>query len=330
MKKRTGRSNRSGAAGGGEVTGTALVTGVAGFVGSHLSERLIEDGWRVKGVDCFTDTYARLIKEQNLAAVKGHARFAFEEVDLVTTDLNKLTRGADVVFHLAGQAGVRSSWGAEFEIYTERNVLATQRLLEAVKEEGLHRFVYASSSSVYGDTKDLPVTEDSLPLPISPYGVSKLAAEYLCRLYYSEYGVPTVSVRYFTVYGPRQRPDMAFHKLIRAMLRDESFQVYGDGEQTRDFTFVSDAVEATVQAANAPPGSVYNVGGGSRVTLNEVIGILEELVDRKARIERQGKQAGDVRHTWADTSRIRDAIGFVPQVQLREGLKQEVAWLRGW
>ena len=312
------------------MTGTALVTGVAGFVGSHLAERLIEDGWRVRGVDCFTDTYARSIKEQNLAAVKGHARFAFEEVDLVLTDLNKLTKGADVVFHLAGQAGVRDSWGAEFVIYTERNVLATQRLLEAAKEVGLHRFVYASSSSVYGNTKDLPVTEDSLPLPISPYGVSKLAAEYLCRLYYTEYGVPTVSTRYFTIYGPRQRPDMAFHKLIRAMLRDEPFPVYGDGEQTRDFTFVSDAVEATVRAANAPPGSVYNVGGGSRVTLNHVVDLLEELVDREARVKRQEKQAGDVRHTWADTSRIRDAIGFVPQVQLREGLGREVAWLRGW
>ena len=312
------------------MTGTALVTGVAGFVGSHLAERLIEDGWRVRGVDCFTDTYARSIKEQNLAAVKGHARFAFEEVDLVLTDLNKLTKGADVVFHLAGQAGVRDSWGAEFVIYTERNVLATQRLLEAAKEVGLHRFVYASSSSVYGNTKDLPVTEDSLPLPISPYGVSKLAAEYLCRLYYTEYGVPTVSTRYNTIYGPRQRPDMAFHKLIRAMLRDEPFPVYGDGEQTRDFTFVSDAVEATVRAANAPPGSVYNVGGGSRVTLNHVVDLLEELVDREARVKRQEKQAGDVRHTWADTSRIRDAIGFVPQVQLREGLGREVAWLRGW
>lgn len=312
------------------MAGTALVTGVAGFVGSHLGERLLAEGWRVTGVDCFTDAYARSAKERNLAAVKGYARFAFVEADLVTADLRALIEGTDVVFHLAGQAGVRSSWGTEFEIYTQRNVLATQLLLEAAKEAGLQRFVYASSSSVYGDTTDLPVTEDSLPLPISPYGVTKLAAEYLCRLYYTGYGVPTVSVRYFTVYGPRQRPDMAFHRLIRAMLRDESFPVYGDGEQTRDFTFVSDAVEATVLAASAPPGRVFNVGGGSRVTLNQVIGMLEELVDRKARIERQEKQAGDVRHTWADTSRIRDATGFVPQVRLREGLKHEVAWLRGW
>jgi nucleoside-diphosphate-sugar epimerase len=309
---------------------SALVTGVAGFVGSHLAERLLAEGWHVTGVDCFTDTYARSIKERNLAAVNGHTRFVFQETDLVTTDLKTMVTGVDVLFHLAGQAGVRTSWGAEFEIYTERNVLATQRLLEAAKGADLDRFVYASSSSVYGDTKDLPVTEKSLPLPISPYGVSKLAAEYLCRLYYTEYGVPTVSVRYFTVYGPRQRPDMAFNRLIRAMLRDASFPVYGDGQQTRDFTFVSDAVEATVLAASAEPGRVFNVGGGSRVTLNEVIAMLEELVGKTARIERQGKQAGDVRHTWADTSQFRDAVGFVPQVPLREGLKQEVAWLRGW
>jgi UDP-glucose 4-epimerase len=188
--------------------------------------------------------------------------------------------------------------------------------------------VYASSSSIYGDTAELPVTENSLPQPISPYGVSKLAAEHLCRLYYVNHGVPTVSVRYFTVYGPRQRPDMAFHRLIRAMLRDELFPLYGDGEQTRDFTFVSDAVEATVGAAGAPAGSIFNVGGGSRVTLNHVISLLEELVGREAKIERQAKQAGDVRHTWANTTRIKEALGFRPQVPLREGLAREVAWLR--
>ena len=310
------------------MAGIALVTGVAGFVGSHLGERLLGDGWQVRGVDCFTDTYARATKEQNLSSLRRDARFAFQEADLVTANVGDLVRGVDVVFHLAGQAGVRSSWGSEFEIYTERNILATQRLLEAVAAVGLERFVYASSSSIYGDTTELPVTESSLPQPISPYGVSKLAAEHLCRLYYVSHGVPTVSVRYFTVYGPRQRPDMAFHRLIRAMLRDESFPLYGDGEQTRDFTFVSDAVEATVRAAGAPPGSIFNVGGGSRVTLNHVIGILEELVGSEAKVEREARQAGDVRHTWANTTRIKETIGFQPQVPLREGLAREVAWLR--
>ena len=311
------------------MTGTALVTGVAGFVGSHLAERLVRDGWRVRGVDCFTDAYARSIKERNLSAVGGHGSFAFEEADLVRADLTEMLKGVDVVFHLAGQAGVRSSWGAEFEIYAERNVLATQRLLEAAKAVAVERFVYASSSSIYGDTRELPVREDCLPRPVSPYGVSKLAAEHLCRLYYVAFGVPTVSIRYFTVYGPRQRPDMAFHRLIRAMLQYERFPLYGDGEQTRDFTFVQDAVEATVLAASAQPGGVFNVGGGSRVTVNQVIAMLEELVGKQARIDRQTKQAGDVRHTWADTSLFRDAVGFVPQVPLREGLERQVAWLRG-
>ncbi|MGD8903681.1 MAG: GDP-mannose 4,6-dehydratase [Anaerolineae bacterium] len=307
----------------------AVVTGVAGFVGSHLGERLLGDGWQVRGVDCFTDAYSRATKEQNLSVLRRGSRFAFEEADLAAANVGDLVQGVDVVFHLAGQAGVRSSWGSEFEIYTKRNILATQRLLEVVAATGLERFVYASSSSIYGDTAELPVTENSPPQPISPYGVSKLAAEHLCHLYYVNHGVPTVSVRYFTVYGPRQRPDMAFNRLIRAMLRDEPFPLYGDGEQTRDFTFVSDAVEATVRAAGAPPGSIFNVGGGSRVTLNHVIGLLEELVGREAKIDRRAKQAGDVRHTWANTTRIRETLGFQPQVGLREGLAREVAWLRG-
>jgi len=313
-------------AGGG--TRKALVTGAAGFIGSHLCERLLADGWQVTGVDCFTDYYARSAKERNLAAFRDQARFVFEEVDLVAVDLGPLVSGADVIFHQAGQAGVRASWGADFEIYTQNNILATQRLLEAVKGGDLHRFVYASSSSIYGDAADLPVTESTLPRPLSPYGVTKLAAEHLCQLYQTNFQVPAVSLRYFTVYGPRQRPDMAFHKFIRAMLRDEPLPLYGDGRQTRDFTFISDAVQANLLAAEAPPGSVFNVGGGSRVTINEVIGTLEELVGRPARVERQGRQAGDVRHTWADTSAARAVMGFRPQVALREGLAAEVAWLR--
>lgn len=311
------------------MAGTALVTGAAGFIGSHLSERLLSNGWQVTGIDCFTDTYNRSVKERNLATAKEDPGFAFVEADLVTADLDALLAGVHVVFHLAGQAGVRTSWGAEFDLYTYRNILATQRLLEAATKQSLHRFVYASSSSIYGDTAALPVTEDTLPSPVSPYGVSKLAAEHLCHLYHVNHGVPTVSLRYFTVYGPRQRPDMAFHKFIRAMLRDEAISVYGDGQQTRDFTFVSDTVEATVLAADAPPGGVFNVGGGSRVTLDQAIGILGELVGKPARIERHEKQAGDVRHTWADTARIREAIGFAPQVQLRDGLRLEVEWLQG-
>ena len=312
------------------MTRKALVTGAAGFIGSHLTERLLEDGWQVVAMDCFTDYYPRATKEQNLAACWTHPRLRFVEADLVTCDLEPLLADVDVVFHQAGQAGVRASWGAEFEMYVQNNILATQRLLEALKGRTLHRFVYASSSSIYGDAQDLPVREETLPQPISPYGVTKLAAEHLCRLYHTNFGLPTVSLRYFTVYGPRQRPDMAFHRLIRAMLEGGTFPLYGDGQQTRDFTFVADAVAANLLAIEAPPGQVFNIGGGSRVTMNQVIATLEEIVGRPAPVERQAAQAGDVRHTWADTSAAREVLGFAPRVSLREGLAQEVAWLREW
>jgi len=310
------------------MTGKALVTGAAGFIGSHLTEQLLEDGWQVVAVDCFTDHYPRATKEQNLAGCRPHPRLRFVEADLVTCDLGSLLAGVDVVFHQAGQAGVRASWGTEFEMYVQNNILATQRLLEALKGRALRRVVYASSSSIYGDAQDLPVREETLPQPISPYGVTKLAAEHLCRLYHTNFGLPTVSLRYFTVYGPRQRPDMAFHRLIRAMLGGGTFPLYGDGEQTRDFTFVADAVAANLLAVEAPPGRVFNIGGGSRVTMNQVIATLEEIVGRPAPVERQAAQAGDVRHTWADTTAAREVLGFAPRVSLREGLAQQVAWLR--
>jgi len=309
------------------MTRKALVTGAAGFIGSHLAERLLASGWQVRGIDSFTDYYARQFKDQNLAVFSSHPHFSFLETNLVTGDLNPLVRDVDVIFHQAGQAGVRASWGHDFEIYAQNNILATQRLLEAVKEIRLHRFVYASSSSVYGDVKVLPVTEDTLPRPISPYGVTKLAAEHLCYLYHVNYGIPTISLRYFTVYGPRQRPDMAFYKLIGAIARGEAFPLYGDGQQTRDFTYVSDAVAANLLAADGPVGRVFNIGGGSRVKLNEVIAVIEELGGRPARIERQSQQAGDVRHTWADTRAARNLLGFEPQVSLYDGLDEEVSWL---
>jgi nucleoside-diphosphate-sugar epimerase len=309
---------------------TALVTGAAGFVGSHLCERLLREGHHVIGLDMFADYYPRPMKEANLTGLRGAPGFRFVEGDLTRLDLSPLIGEADYIFHQAGQPGVRPSWGKDFDVYLDCNVRATQRLLETARTIGrVQRLVYASSSSIYGETRDLPLREDSLPRPYSPYGVTKLAAEHLCSLYHANYGVPTVSLRYFTVYGPRQRPDMGFHKFIRAALEDRPIVVYGDGEQTRDFTFVADAVEANWLALGpGAAGQVFNIGGGSRVSVNQVLATLEEILGRPIRREHQPSQAGDVSHTWADTRRAKETLGFVPTVSLRDGLAREVAWLK--
>jgi len=226
---------------------------------------------------------------------------------------------------------VRKSWGRDFAIYTTNNIEATQLLLEAAtKMPALERLVYSSSSSVYGDRTPMPMREDALPEPVSPYGVSKLAAEQLCYLYFANFKVPTVSLRYFTVYGPRQRPDMAFHKFLRANIKDEPITLYGDGDQTRDFTFVSDAVKANVlAAAQGVPGRVYNIGGGSRVSVNHVLTMIERVTGRRPRVHVDPVQKGDMRHTYADTSRAREDLGYTPTVGLEQGLAAEHQWLTG-
>ncbi len=306
-----------------------IVTGAAGFVGSHLSERLLRDGHAVVGVDCFTDYYPRRLKEANIAAARKHRRFTFIEEDLNCLDLPALIGEGDLVFHQAAQPGVRASWGHLFDVYTQMNIAATQRLLEACKEKRPARLVYASSSSVYGDTAKLPEHEDDHPRPISPYGVTKLAAEHLCVLYWKAFGVPTVSLRYFTVYGPRQRPDMAFHRWCRAALRGDELPLFGTGEQTRDFSFIDDIVEANVRAATADcVGAVMNLGGGNRATVNEVFAMLEQIHGAPLKIRREEKQKGDVRDTWADVERARILIGDAPQVGLADGLRAEYDWLK--
>ena len=308
----------------------ALVTGAAGFIGSHVAERLVAEGYRVLGVDAFTDYYPRSVKEANLARLVGQPRFQLVEADLVHADLGPLLSEADYIFHQAGQPGVRPSWGKDFDVYLNDNIRATQRLLEAARVAGrVRQLIYASSSSVYGETRDLPLREESLTRPYSPYGVTKLAGEHLCSLYHANHGLPTVSLRYFTVYGPRQRPDMGFHKFIQAALTDRPIVVYGDGEQTRDFTFVGDAAEANWLAMKPrASGAVLNIGGGSRVSVNHVLATLEDILGQTVRREHQPPQPGDVSHTWADTSRARAVLGFAPAVSLRDGLAQEVEWLR--
>jgi len=306
----------------------ALVTGVAGFIGSTLADQLLADGADVVGIDSFTDYYPRALKERNLSAAKRHPRFGFIESRIQDADLRTVMADCTHVFHLAAQAGVRKSWGRDFGVYTSNNVEATQILLEACIGLPLERVVYSSSSSVYGDNVALPMREDALPQPVSPYGVTKLAAEQLCHLYFVNEGVPAVSLRYFTVYGPRQRPDMGFHKFLRATLLDQPITVYGDGEQTRDFTFVHDAVAANVAAATRGiPGRVYNIGGGSRVSINEVLDMIARVSGRRPRVNVDPAQKGDMRHTYADTSLARADLGFVPRVGLEEGVAAEHKWL---
>ena len=306
----------------------ALVTGVAGFIGSTLAESLTADGAEVVGLDCFTDYYAREIKERNLLTLTSRPAFRFVEGSLQTTALDELLDEVTHVFHLAAQAGVRGSWGAEFRTYTSHNVDSTQRLLEALKKRRIERLVYASSSSVYGDVAAIPMREDGFVQPVSPYGVTKLAAEHLCHLYHVSYGIPTVALRYFTVYGPRQRPDMAFHRFTKAALTGTPIQLFGDGNQTRDFTYIDDIVSATRAAGDrGRPGGVYNIGGGSRVSMNDVIATIERIAGRALDIRRQPAEKGDMRDTFADTTRARNDLAFKPAWTLEAGLRRECEWM---
>lgn len=304
----------------------ALVTGAAGFIGSTLSERLLADGATVTGVDCFTDYYDIALKRRNVEPALKHAQFTLLELDLGSADLAALPR-VDVVFHQAAQAGVRASWGRDFAAYAHHNVLATQRLLERYRDQELQRFVYASSSSVYGDAERYPTDEGMLPRPFSPYGVTKLAGEHLVLLYGRNFGIPVSALRYFTVYGPRQRPDMAFHKFCKAMLRGEEIGVYGDGRQSRDFTFITDAIEANVRAwQRSAPQGVYNIGGGSQVDVLESIAILEQALGRKAKLRFEPRPPGDPLRTRADASRLRADLDYTTRVGIEEGLAAEAEW----
>ena len=303
----------------------ALVTGCAGFIGSHLTDSLLSDGHEVVGVDCFNDNYGRPEKRRNLEHALEWQEFDFIPLDLARGDLADLVEECDVIFHLAAEPGVRSSWGPRFENYQRNNVAATQHLLEAVRDTPGTRFVYASSSSIYGQAESLPTPEDTIPRPFSPYGVTKLAAEHLCDAYHGNFGVDVVSLRFFSVYGPRQRPDMAFNIFCRAALENRPITLFGDGGQTRDFTFVADVVAACRAAGETAGigGRVYNVGGGSRVSVNEAVELLAQYAGRDLQVERHEVVRGDVRDTGADTSRARDELGFAPRTAFADGLRAE-------
>jgi UDP-glucuronate 4-epimerase len=312
------------------MTDRAVVTGAAGFIGSHLVEALLANGVGVLGIDSFTDYYSPVQKRENLAKALGNPRFEVVEEDLADApDLPELL-DAPLVIHLAAEAGVRRSWGDGFERYVTRNVLATQRLLEACLEASPERVVVASSSSVYGDAETFPTPEESRLLPRSPYGITKLATENLARTYAANWGLPTVSLRFFTVFGPRQRPDMAFHRLIEAAIRRTPFPLYGTGDQIRDFTYVSDVVRAICAAGegDVEPGSVYNVAGGVEVSLGEVIGVVEELTGFRIDLDRQPVQAGDARRTGGSTLLAESELGWTPEVSLREGIASQISWHR--
>lgn len=306
---------------------TAVVTGCAGFIGSRLCEALVEKGWQVTGIDCLLDNYSKSIKEKNLSPLLHYPNFVLVREDLVKAPLEPYLREADTIFHLASQPGVRGSWGKRFDTYVANNVLATQRLLEAAKDFNIKKFVYASSSSVYGNNNIMPMVEHHLPKPFSPYGVTKMAAENLCNLYHENYNVPVISLRYFTVYGPRRRPDMAISNFIASIASGSSINVYGDGNQKRDFTHVDDIVRANMLAAgSAVTGEVFNVGNGKPVRLIEVIKMIERMLGKKACLEFISVQRGDVKDTFADISKANKMLDYSPTVELEAGLAGQIEY----
>jgi len=306
-----------------------LVTGAAGFIGANLCRRLLDEGCDVVGIDSFTDYYPPVVKRKRVAPLLGRPGLTLVEDDILTADIDSLAEGAEFIFHQAAQAGVRASWGQTFEIYTNNNVLATQRMLEVARRTRPRKFVYASSSSVYGEGRDRPTREDDAKHPLSPYGVTKLAGEHLCHLYHRNFGVPAVSLRYFTVYGPLGRPDMSVWKFAEAMLRDKEFVVYGDGSQSRGFTYVDDIVEANLLAARSRyTDTAFNIGGAGSATVNQLIRMIEQILGKKARLRHEPFAEGDARHTQADMTRTRRMLGLEARTPLRKGLPPAVESIR--
>ncbi|WP_311052142.1 NAD-dependent epimerase/dehydratase family protein [Rhodococcus qingshengii] len=313
------------------MSATVLVTGAAGFIGSAISKRLLSEGYAVLGVDSLNDYYEVELKKQRLESLTSIPGFSFLHGDLLTIPVRTILEPVDFVIHQAGQPGVRNSWSEGFDEYVSRNVLLTQRLLEGSREFDIKRFIYASSSSLYGNQDEWPCTELAVPRPFSPYGVTKLAAEHLVSLYAENFGLHTTSLRYFTVYGPGQRPDMAFHRFFESVISGTPVNIFGDGDQRRDFTYVDDIVEANflaMTADSASKGEVYNVCGGTDATVNEILDTIGEICLKPVPVVRIPSISGDVRRTAGDSTKIRRTLNWKPEVDLRSGLTSQFEWHR--
>jgi len=309
---------------------TALITGVAGFIGSSLAEKLLKDNFKVIGIDSFTNYYSPHIKEKNIENCLKHSNFSLIRQDLDTLDLSTMFENAEYIFHLSAQPGARASWGKEFTTYVKNNISITQKILESLKNNTtLKKFVFGSSSSVYGNQSSIMNEETSLTRPVSPYGVTKLASENLVNLYFKNYEIPTISLRYFTVYGPKQRPDMAFTRFFHSIIKDKKLIIFGNGEQTRDFTYVDDIVKATINAATSDSvGEILNVGGGSVFSLIQIIEFMKEITEKELEINFEKEQKGDVKYTNADISKSKKLINYKPSRNIKYGLTQQYEYIK--
>jgi UDP-glucose 4-epimerase len=308
-----------------------LVTGACGFIGTSLCEELLIQGFEVLGLDSFTTNYSVSIKRSNQSHLNTFENFTLIESDLLSIDLDPILKEVNLIFHLAGQPSVSNSWALNFQTYSDRNIVATQKLLYSIEKTNKpseFKLVFASSSSIYGDINTGQISEDDKKFPISPYGVSKLAAENLVTLYGTELGINTVSLRYFTVFGPRQRPDMAFNKIVSSIFTGQDFSLYGDGSQTRDFTYVSDIVRATMSAGftTVEPGSIFNIGGGAPTSLNHAIQIIESITNKKVKIQSNPIGLGNPTNTSANCSKAKDILNWEPIESLTTGLEKQIKW----
>ena len=309
---------------------TAIITGVAGFIGSSLAEKLLKDNFKVIGIDSFTNYYSLHIKEKNIENCLKNTNFSLIRQDIDSLDLSAIFENAEYIFHLSAQPGVRASWGKEFTVYVKNNISVTQKILESLKNNTtLKKFIFASSSSVYGNQSTIMNEDTSLTKPVSPYGVTKLAAENLVNLYYKNYEIPTISLRYFTVYGPRQRPDMAFNRFFCSIIKDKKLTIFGNGEQRRDFTYVDDIIDATINAATSDSvGEILNVGGGSIFSLTQIIEFMKEITEKELEINFEKEQKGDVKYTNADISKAKKLINYKPSTDIKYGLTQQYEYIK--